>query len=178
MNREFDQEAFGLLDARLIYRPPSDQWEVAVFGLNLTDEFDRLDPIDAESRTVRVGPGVIAGDLDRALRHSRFFFPPLPSSADRCTLGGMIANNAAGARSFGYGAVRDWVEELEVVWVDGERTCLATGGALPPRLQALHAQEAEHLGVPIRGWPCLAKNSSGYQLDRFLEDRDGVQLLD
>ena len=39
MNREFDQEAFGLLNARLIYRPPSDQWEVAVFGLNLTDEF-------------------------------------------------------------------------------------------------------------------------------------------
>ena len=66
--------------------------------------FRAMEPLDLSGRTVRVEPGVLAGDVDRAARQAGLFLPPLPSSADRCTVGGMVANNAAGARTFKYGA--------------------------------------------------------------------------
>jgi iron complex outermembrane receptor protein len=35
---EFEQDSFGLVNARVVFRPPEANWEIAVFGTNLTDE--------------------------------------------------------------------------------------------------------------------------------------------
>jgi D-lactate dehydrogenase (cytochrome) len=52
------------------------------------------------------------------------FFPPLPSSGDLSTIGGMIVNDASGQKTVKYGEVADWVLELEVVTAEGEvMTC-------------------------------------------------------
>ncbi len=146
-------------------------------ALDIGAYFKALEPLDARCRTVRVEPGVLAGDVDRIARQSGLFLPPLPSSADRCTVGGMVANNAAGARTFKYGATRDWVQALEVVTGDGSQFRLEAGEALPLVFGELHAELRAELGTEPAGWPNVRKNSSGYALDRFLPGSDGVQLV-
>ena len=74
--------------------------------------------------TVRVGPGVVNHDLHVALRPTGWFYPPNPGSWRSCTIGGNIATNAAGPRSFRYGPTRRWVHSVEAVLGTGERVVL------------------------------------------------------
>ncbi len=145
--------------------------------VDLTRGFDRMDPVDPDARTVRVGPGVRAGAVDRAARRAGLFLPPLPSSADRCCVGGMVANNAAGARSFRYGATRDWVRSLTVVTADGEILHLEAGDEPPVAFRDLHRALRPRWSALSDAWPGVRKNASGYALDRFLPSGDPVQLL-
>ena len=146
-------------------------------ALDLSACFGSLDPVDVSSGTIRAEPGVLAGEVDRAARKAGLFLPPLPSSADRCTVGGMVANNAAGARTFKYGATRDWIEALDVVTADGSQHTLGRGGSPPSRFTELHTELRAELGSTLPEWPRVRKNSSGYALDRFLPDADPVQLV-
>ena len=139
--------------------------------------FKAIGPLDVSSRTMRVEPGVLAGDVDRAARREGLFLPPLPSSADRCTIGGMVANNASGARTFRYGATRDWVEALDVVTADGSQYRIDGGATIPSAFRELHTELRAELGSEPAGWPNVRKNSSGYALDRFLPEADAVQLV-
>jgi FAD/FMN-containing dehydrogenase len=139
--------------------------------------WNELAPVDPDARMVRVQPGVLGARLDAAAGAAGFFLPALPSSADRCTVGGMVANNAAGARSFRYGSVRDWVEALDVVLADGTCTTLRRGQTPPARFRLLHRVLLGKLGSPPEGWPHIRKNSSGYALDRFLPSADPLSLV-
>ncbi len=67
-----------------------------------------------------VEPGVINGDLQTALAPQRMFWPPDPTSAPFCSVGGNIACNAGGPRAVKYGATRDNVLALRAVAGTGE----------------------------------------------------------
>jgi D-lactate dehydrogenase len=77
--------------------------------------------VDPEDRTARVGPGLVNLELHRALRPYGLFFPPNPGSWTVSTLGGNVATNASGPRSYRYGPTRAWVRGLELVLGTGER---------------------------------------------------------
>jgi glycolate oxidase len=62
-----------------------------------------------------VQSGVILDDLNNELKEKGLFFPVIPASHKVCTIGGMIACNAAGKRAVHYGVTCDWVEYLEIV---------------------------------------------------------------
>ncbi|MEM6931675.1 MAG: FAD-binding oxidoreductase, partial [Myxococcota bacterium] len=64
--------------------------------------------------------GVNLGEFQSAIEQTGRFYPPDPTSRHDCTLGASIACNASGARSFRYGATRDWIEALTVVLPSGE----------------------------------------------------------
>jgi D-lactate dehydrogenase (cytochrome) len=66
-----------------------------------------------------VEPGVMGPALEEAAGQHGLFFPPLPSSGDISTIGGMIANAASGMQTVKYGEIADWVLELEAVLADG-----------------------------------------------------------
>jgi len=66
---------------------------------------------------VTVQPGLLRLDLEKHLSSYGLFFPPDPGA--NASIGGMIANNAAGIRTIKYGATRDHVLALEVVLADG-----------------------------------------------------------
>ncbi len=68
---------------------------------------------------VDVEPGILGSAVDEAVAEHGLFFPPLPSSGDISTVGGMIANDASGMGTVKYGEVGDWVLELEAVLADG-----------------------------------------------------------
>ncbi|GIW78525.1 MAG: oxidase [Gemmatales bacterium] len=76
--------------------------------------------IDIGTDTVRVQPGVVLRDLNKRLAERGKRFAPDPASGAYCTIGGMIATNASGARSLRYGYTRDHVAKLRVVWDTGE----------------------------------------------------------
>jgi FAD/FMN-containing dehydrogenase len=133
--------------------------------------------VDPDATVVRCGPGVIGATAEQAGRAGGRFLPALPSSADRCTVGGMVANNAAGARSFRHGATRAWVEAVDIVLADGEPRTLRRGEEAPPPFRVLRSVLLDRLGpVPV-DWPRVRKNSSGYALDRFLPSGDPVSLV-
>ncbi len=62
-----------------------------------------------------VEPGVILDNLNHALRKIELLFPVLPASHSVCTIGGMIATNAAGQRALRFGRVREWIKSLKVI---------------------------------------------------------------
>ena len=77
---------------------------------------NRVVSIDAEARTAVVQPGVVHADLQRAAAPYGLRFGPDPSTHTRCTIGGMIGNNACGSRALGYGRTVDNVVALDVAW--------------------------------------------------------------
>jgi FAD/FMN-containing dehydrogenase len=81
---------------------------------------NRLLELDTKQRLARVQPGLNYLAFQEAVRTHGLFLPPYPSSIDYATLGGSIANNAAGEKTVKYGDTRKYVEGLEVVLADGE----------------------------------------------------------
>lgn len=75
--------------------------------------------IDVVRRTIRVGAGARVADVRRAAAEAGLLFAPDPTSEEESTIGGAIACNASGARSFRYGATRAHVRALSVVLADG-----------------------------------------------------------
>jgi glycolate oxidase len=67
-----------------------------------------------------VQPGVITGDLKRAARSKKLFYPPDPASFEHCTIGGNVATNAGGPRCLKYGVTRNYIAGLEVVLANGD----------------------------------------------------------
>src|SRR5579884_1451412 len=76
-------------------------------GIYSTDaslyQLDRIGVVDRDAMTVRVEPGVVLDRLNAHLRPLGLMFGPDVSTSDRATIGGMIGNNSAGARSLRYG---------------------------------------------------------------------------
>ena len=81
---------------------------------------DAISPIDRDLRTMRVGPGALVGDIKRAAAAADLLFAPDPTSEEESTIGGAIACNASGARTFKYGATRRHVTALKVAMASGE----------------------------------------------------------
>jgi D-lactate dehydrogenase (cytochrome) len=79
---------------------------------------NRILAIYAEDFQVTVQPGLLYKDMNKVLAQHGLFFAPDPGA--NASLGGMIANNAAGTRTVKYGATRDNVLALEVVLANGD----------------------------------------------------------
>lgn len=146
-------------------------------SVDLTRHFARLHRVHSEARTVFAEAGVTLQRVEEAAREHGLFFPPLPSSADRCSVGGVVANNAAGARSFRYGTTRDWVAAVTATLADGSEVTLSEGDPGPDPFRRLHARLAPARDTILASWPRVRKNSSGYALDRFLPEGEALSLL-
>lgn len=84
------------------------------------ERMNRILDIRADDRYAIVEPGVLNGDLQRALAPHGLFWPPDPASAELCTVGGNLACNAGGPHTVKYGATRDNVLGLTAVTGTGE----------------------------------------------------------
>jgi FAD/FMN-containing dehydrogenase len=142
--------------------------------LDFSRRWSRILEVNTEERWVRVQPGVILSALNRELAAQGLRFGPDPASADFCTLGGMIANNAGGARSIRFGSTRDNVISLRVMLPDGrviETRPVARGtppGGHPGALEEL-ARGVDAIVSPNREriaavTPDVPRISSGYAL--------------
>ncbi len=87
--------------------------------LDTSKHLNRLIEVDPERRIARVEPGIVLDELNAQLRPHGLRFAPDISTASRATVGGMMANNSAGARSVLYGITLHHVVEQQVVLSDG-----------------------------------------------------------
>lgn len=151
-------------------------------AVDLVTSFRSHGPVDRALRRVSVEPGLTLAELNRECEPAGLHFPPDPSSAQRATLGGILANNSAGSHSVKYGATRRWVHALDVVLADGSPARVERGA--PPRDAAIGAlaERIDALLQPRRAeiearWPEVRKNASGYALREYLTSGDLVDLL-
>ncbi|MFB6839380.1 FAD-binding and (Fe-S)-binding domain-containing protein [Streptomyces sp. NPDC056361] len=142
--------------------------------LDLTRHMGGIVSLDPEDRTAVVRPGLVLDRLRDAARPHGLTFGPDPSTHSRCTLGGMIGNNACGAHSVAWGTTADNVRSLDVVTYRGAELTLGPGGqGAPPGLLDLVDR---NLALLRTGYPAgLPRRISGYALDALLPER-GVDV--
>ena len=140
--------------------------------------------VDASTRTIVVEPGALRADVERAARAQGLRFPVDPSSGAFCTIGGMVATNAAGAHSLSFDATRPWVRALSCVFDDGSRADVRRGAPLPAGVPAVDRFLRESHGAIVAGeevsrafGPRVSKNSSGYATAAYARSSDLVDLL-
>jgi D-lactate dehydrogenase (cytochrome) len=91
-----------------------------------TARLNRILAIDSTTMRASVEPGVMLGDLQTEVERLGLLYPPDPTERT-CSIGGTIATNASGARTFRYGPTRNYVEAIDVVLATGERLALVRG---------------------------------------------------
>jgi glycolate oxidase len=84
-----------------------------------TTAMNAVKGLERDDGIVIVEPGVVTGELHAMLEREGLFFPPDPQSAEWCTLGGNVAENAGGPRAHRYGVTRDYVRGMRAVTMVG-----------------------------------------------------------
>ncbi len=140
--------------------------------LDMTRHMKRIVEIQADQRRVTCEPGVVLDELNARLRLLGQKIGPDPSSGNRATVGGCVANNATGSHSLQYGHMSGHVEALETVLVDGSVTRfenqMALGQGNSSRTQAITGQclslLSQHQPLLKKHLPATQRNRSGYAL--------------
>ena len=150
--------------------------------VDLSQAFRDPPVIDAHAGTARCGAAVTYQELNAAAAAFALRLPPDPSSGAFCTLGGMVATNAAGAHSVKYGAMRRWVRALEFVTADGEAGRTAEPGAGRTAAEQRFARDVaptlrEQAAELAAAAPRTTKNSSGYGLGAYAASGHLTDLL-
>jgi len=114
------------------------------------ERMNRILRIDPDNRMAVVEPGVLNGDLQRALAPHGFFWPPDPTSSPWCSIGGNLACNSAGPRTVKYGS---------------------------PRENTLGLHAVAGTGESFRCGTYTSKGSTGYDLTRLLIGSEGTLAL-
>ncbi len=136
---------------------------------------NRISRVDPDSRTAVVEPGVVQSALQAAAAPYGLRFGPDPSTHNRCTIGGMIGNNACGPRALGYGKTADNVVGLDVITGSGERLLLdstspSTGTGESAALAALQRVVQGVLGTIRTEFGTFGRQVSGYSLQHLLPE--------
>ena len=163
----------------------------------------RIESVDPAARLARVEPGVVLDDLRAAAAPHGLTFGPDPSTHSRCTIGGMVGNNACGAHSLSWGNTAGNVAELDILLYDGRRLTVGAGldslrpastgggrdrdpvgdgrdsgisdGDVEGLRDRLERFQREHLALLRTGLPQLPRRCSGYLLDWLLPEH-GVHV--
>ncbi len=131
-----------------------------------------LDPVRA---LAVVEPGVVLDSLNAAAAPHGLMFGPDVATTTHATLGGMIGNNSAGARSILYGRTVEHVEALDAVGAVGAPMRLAQGAAGGSESAAALARGAAAIVRPLaaeiwKRYPRTTRRVNGYNLDLVLDE--------
>ncbi|OOG73280.1 FAD-binding and (Fe-S)-binding domain-containing protein [Flavobacterium sp. A45] len=159
--------------------------------VDISQEFTKILSVDPVEKSAWVEPGVIRDELNLHLKSYKLFFGPETSTSNRCMIGGMVGNNACGARSVIYGSTREHLLEIKGFLADGNEV---TFGALTnaefedkcnginvasPLEQAIYVQTKELLSSPANralfdeNYPkkSIPRRNTGYALDLLADSQ-------
>src|SRR5712691_1600102 len=111
--------------------------------------------------------GVILRDLQRAVESERLLYPSDPTERS-CFLGGTVATNASGARTFKYGPTRNYVERLKIA--------LATGDVIDLRRGQLHADAQGRIKIPLESGRSIEARLPTYQMPDVRKHASGYYV--
>lgn len=147
-------------------------------GAGLVIDFRRhmnhIHRIDPQAKTAEVDPGVVQETLQNAVKPYNVRFGPDPSTSSRCTIGGIIANNACGPRALGYGVAATNLIDATIHTGTGQRLNLSQLSGAGARSHRLSTQLADLIDAnlaPIRT-QCghFSRQVSGYGLQHLLPE--------
>jgi len=130
--------------------------------VDISKHMNRILEVNVSEKWVRVQPGVILEEMNRELSARGLFFGPETSTANRCTMGGMLGNNACGLHSLKYGSTREHTMEVEAILADGSRASFGP------------------LTAPEFEYKCEQENLEGNiyrKLREILSDKDTAQEI-
>jgi FAD/FMN-containing dehydrogenase/Fe-S oxidoreductase len=143
--------------------------------LDTSRYFNEVIEIDPVARTAVVQAGAVLDTLQAAARPHGLRFGPDPSTHARCTIGGMIGNNACGPHAVAYGRTSDAVVTLDVVDAGGRRFTAgseATGHATRA-VPGLDGFVRRHLATIRTELGRFQRQASGYGLEHLLPEKGG-----
>ncbi len=158
--------------------------------VDFTNHLNRILDIDPEAQTARVEPGVTLDELNRAAAEHDLMVGPDPASANRATLGGMLANNSTGTHSIEYGNFIRHVRSAKVLLADGTATTVGPTdhatwqekmrtdgleGAIYRGLKALLADGGR--ATIEEDTPSHWRRNNGYRLEALLDDDPNLAKL-
>ncbi|HXT63924.1 MAG TPA: FAD-binding oxidoreductase [Pyrinomonadaceae bacterium] len=131
-----------------------------------TDKLNRMGEVVrvAEGGHVTAQAGVRLIDLQRAVESQHLIYPPDPTERT-CFIGGNIATNASGARTFKYGATRNYVEALQVA--------LASGDLISLRRGEFRADASGRIRLPLTSGLAIEAQLPSYQMPRVRKHASG-----
>jgi D-lactate dehydrogenase (cytochrome) len=135
---------------------------VAFGGIVLaTDRLNRIKSITPQSATAEAG--VILSDFQHAVDREGLLYPPDPTERG-CFLGGTVATNASGSRTFKYGPTRTYVNWLKVVLAGGDVLELRRGE---------HRSEHGRIKIPLSDGKSIEATLPSYQLPQTRKNASG-----
>jgi len=135
-----------------------------------TDKLNRIRQIARDDRgggRAIAEAGVILGDFQRAVESEELLYPPDPTERS-CFLGGTVATNASGARTFKYGPTRNYVERLQIA--------LATGDIIDLRRGERHADVDGKITIPLPSGQSIEAQLPTYQMPRVRKHASGYYI--
>jgi D-lactate dehydrogenase (cytochrome) len=128
-----------------------------------TEKLNKIIEINDKEFYAVLEPGVILADFQNILKGKKLLYPPDPTE-ENCFIGGTIATNASGEKTFKYGPTRNFVLELEVILADGEILHLSRNGIKADNFKLkLRSESGKEYKIDI---PDLkmpeTKNAAGY----------------
>ncbi len=139
------------------------------------EKLNKIKRIDKEALSAVVEPAVLLADFHRAVDAEGLFYPPDPTEWS-CQIGGTIATNASGARSFKYGATRNFVTRLTILLAGGDEINIRRGEAFSAGGNIIEIETNKgnriSIKVPTYERPDVRKNVSGYYNEQPLDAID------
>lgn len=150
--------------------------------IDLSKYLTQILEINLQEEYVIVQPGVVQDTLNQALSSFGYRLGPDTSTGNRATIGGMVANNSAGARSLYYGKMVDQVLEIELLlssskrihfkaldWLEYEQKLLLNDeeGDIYRKIDQILTTYKDPIA---HGFPKIPRRVSGYNLDLLTFD--------
>ncbi len=133
-----------------------------------------------------VEPGVFYRNFDAETLKQNILMPTYPASRELCTVGGMVNNNSGGEKSLEYGKTQDFIQELKVIFADGNEY-IVRPLSQPELVQKMSQPDYEgklykslfeliekHYDEIKAAKPHVSKNSTGYNLWEVWDRETGV----
>lgn len=142
-----------------------------------TEKLNRIGEIVREDDGGRAtaGAGIVLADFQRETSARGLLYPPDPTEAS-CFLGGTVATNASGARTFKYGPTRAYVRRLKVALANGDVLDIRRGEIFADAEGCVHIPLAGSRSIEARlpsyTMPATRKHAAGYFV------APGMDLLD
>ncbi|CCE53740.1 MAG: FAD-binding and (Fe-S)-binding domain-containing protein [Corynebacterium casei] len=135
--------------------------------------FNRILDIDGDNRTATVEPGVVCDALRDAVAEHGLTYGPDPSTHSRCTIGGMVANNACGSHSVAYGTAAENLVSVTIMLANGEEVTFGSNGVSDENIdKQMHQLVDAHANLIDAELGRFPRQVSGYGL-HYLLDKHG-----
>jgi FAD/FMN-containing dehydrogenase/Fe-S oxidoreductase len=149
--------------------------------VDISKYLNKIIEINPSEKWARVEPGVVLAELNSAVKQYGLQFGPETSTANRCTMGGMLGNNSCGLHSLVHGSVREHLLEVTAFLSDGSEVVFGgldnhafslktKGDSLENKLygfiQALLSQPENQIEIEAQyPDPSVPRRNNGYALD-------------